>query len=466
MTLSARIGLIIAAALIVLGAAAGALAWRPAIAAIEPPNPRSFDPELVRRGRQLVALGNCTDCHTVRGGQEFAGGLPVVTPFGTVFSTNITPDPETGIGRWSEQAFQRAMKSGVDRAGQHLYPTFPYDHFTHVTDADDRALYAYLMTRRPVRAPAPANHLTFPYDQRPLIAGWKLLFLQRDEVTPDPAKSTVWNRGAYLVQGLAHCGACHTPRNALGAERTAASFAGGQAENWVAYALNAASPAPVPWTEDALFDYLRNGWQKDHGVARGPMAQVVNNLSLVDDDDVRAIAAYTADIFGPPAAGRIQGAEAVRAEAAKPRSGPPQTSASTSAPKASGPDSTEGAAIYVAACASCHETGRALPYVGVDLHLSTGINAPDPRNVANTILYGLAARNGERSPIMPGFAASMTDAQVTALLNYLRATFSKQPPWSNIAQTVADARQAQAAFLQTAAEPPNIAIHTSPRGQP
>ena len=184
--LSTRIGLAIAVALMVLAVAAGALIRRPVLAAIDPPGQQSFDPELVRRGRQLAAIGNCTDCHTVRGGQEFAGGLPVATPFGTVFSTNITPDPDTGIGRWSEAAFQRAMRSGVDRAGQHLYPTFPYDHFTHVTDADNRALYAYLMTRRPVHAPTPDNRLAFPYDQRPLIAGWKLLFLHGDEIQPDP----------------------------------------------------------------------------------------------------------------------------------------------------------------------------------------------------------------------------------------------------------------------------------------
>jgi mono/diheme cytochrome c family protein len=168
------------AALVIGGAgAAFAIAWRPAIAAIDPPAPQSFDAALVRRGRDLAAIGNCNDCHTVRGGKDFAGGLAVPTPFGTIFSSNITPDAETGIGRWPEAAFRRAMRSGVDRDGRHLYPTFPYDHFTNVTDEDDRALYAYLMTREPVRAPARANQLSFPLDQRVVIAGWKLLFLRR-----------------------------------------------------------------------------------------------------------------------------------------------------------------------------------------------------------------------------------------------------------------------------------------------
>ena len=203
------------AALLAGGVAAFAVVWRPAIAAIDPPKPKSFNVELVKRGRELAAIGNCHDCHTVRGGRNLAGGLPVPTPFGAIYSSNITPDAESGIGRWSEEAFQRAMRSGVDREGRHLYPTFPYDHFTNVSDDDNRALYAYLMTREPVHAPARRNELAFPLDQRFVVAGWKLLFLRRDGFRPDPARGSAWNRGAYLVEGLAHCGACHTPRNAL-----------------------------------------------------------------------------------------------------------------------------------------------------------------------------------------------------------------------------------------------------------
>src|SRR6201985_1260274 len=224
---------------VVAGAAvAFAVTWRPAIAAIDPPGPQSFDPALVKHGRELATLGNCSDCHTTRSGGSFAGGLPVPTPFGTIYSPNITPDPDTGIGRWSEEAFRRAMRSGVDREGRHLYPTFPYDHFTNVSDEDDRALYAFLMTREPAHAPARANQLSFPFNQRFVVAGWKVLFLHRDGFQPNPGNSEEWNRGAYLVEGLAHCGACHTPRNALGAERANARFAGGDAEHWHAYATN------------------------------------------------------------------------------------------------------------------------------------------------------------------------------------------------------------------------------------
>jgi mono/diheme cytochrome c family protein len=431
------------AALVVVGAAAAfAVAWRPGIAEVDPPSPERFDQTLVKRGRDLVAIGNCSTCHTRRGGKDFAGDLPVPTPFGTIYSSNITPDADTGIGRWSETAFRRAMRSGVGRAGRHLYPTFPYDHFTHVSDEDDRALYAYLMTRQPVHAQAHEDQLPFPLDQRVMIAGWKLLFLRRAAVEPDPTRTAEWNRGAYLVEGLAHCGACHTPRNVLGAERASAQFAGGEADNWSAYAINAQSPAPVPWDADALFAYLRNGWHPDHGVARGPMAKVVSNLSNVPDGDVRAIAIYMADVFGPPPPDRMRRGEEVLAQVK-----------SSSVPAAQA--NATGAAIYVAACAPCHETARPLPYSGVNLALSTAFSASDARNAANIVLTGIRPVAGERSPIMPGFAASMSDAQIATLLDYLRARFSNQPAWADVEKTVADARSAQAVFLRTALPPDN-----------
>src|SRR6202051_1023703 len=206
MTKSRKVASVVAVLLIGGAVAAFGIAWRPAIAGMHPPAHQSFDAALVKRGRDLAAIGNCTTCHTVRGGKDFAGGLPVPTPFGTIFSSNITPDPETGIGRWPEAAFRRAMRSGVNREGQHLYPTFPYDHFTNVTDEDDRAIYAFLMTRQPVHAPARANHLSSPLAHLPVIAGWKLLFLRSNTYQRDSSRSAEWNRGAYLVEGLAHCG--------------------------------------------------------------------------------------------------------------------------------------------------------------------------------------------------------------------------------------------------------------------
>jgi len=453
MTKSAIIGGVLAA--LVLGGAAAilAVAWRPAIAAIDPPAPQSFDADLIKRGRELAAIGNCDNCHTVRGHKNFAGGLPVPTPFGTIFSTNITPDAETGIGRWSEAAFRRAMRSGVDREGRHLYPTFPYDHFTNVSDEDDRALYAYLMTQEAAPAPARENRLSFPFDRRFLIAGWKLLFLHRETYQPDSTKSAEWNRGAYLVEGLAHCGACHTPRNALGAERSSASFAGGDVDNWQAYAINEQSPSPVPWDEDALYAYLRDGWHPDHGTARGPMAEVVSNLSSVPASDVRAIATYMAGVFGAPGPDRKRQGEAVLAQA---RSAPSQASQAQ----------PQGAAIYAAACATCHESGRSPPYGGINLGLSTAIQSPDPRNLANIVVSGVRPVEGERSPIMPAFAASMSDAQIAAVLNYLRSRFSEQPAWSDVEKTVEEARRTQTALLQTSAGPQNAPADPTQRDKP
>jgi mono/diheme cytochrome c family protein len=453
MTKSALIGGILAALCVGGAVAAFAIAWRPAIAAIDLPNPQSFDTSLVKRGRELAAIGNCSDCHTVRGGKSFAGGLPVPTPFGTIFSSNITPDPETGIGRWSEAAFRRAMRSGVGRDGEHLYPTFPYDHFTNVSDEDDAALYAFLMTREPVRAPARENQLAYPLDHRVLVAGWKLLFLHRGTYRPDTTRSAEWNRGAYLVEGLAHCGACHTPRNALGAERVSASFAGGDVDNWHAYPINAQSPSPVPWDADALFAYLRDGSHPDHGTARGPMAQVVGNLASVPSSDVRAIAVYMADVFGAPTPDRRRQGEAALAQA---------RSAPAPAPEAN----AAGASIYAAACATCHESGRPPPYGGINLGLSTAIAATDPRNLANIVLAGVGPVEGERSPIMPGFAASMSDQQIAALLNFLRGRFSRQPPWAGVEKTVEDARRTQTVFLQTSAGPRDAPADASQRGKP
>jgi mono/diheme cytochrome c family protein len=444
---------VIAGVVMIGAAAAFAIAWRPAIAAIEPPG--SFDAALVKRGRELAAMGNCNDCHTTRGGKSFAGGVAVPTPFGAIYSSNITPDPDTGIGRWSEAAFRRAMRSGVDREGRHLYPTFPYDHFTNVSDEDDQALYAFLMTRQPVQAPPHANQLSFPFDRRYVIAGWKLLFLRHGTYRPDAARSAEWNRGGYLVEGLAHCGSCHTPRNALGAERGADQFAGGEVENWHAYAINAKSPAPVPWTADALAAYLRNGWHPDHGVARGPMAEVVSNLSSVPESEVRAIAAYMTDVFGAPSADRKRRGDAALARAGTSATQPPAATANA-----------DGAAIYAAACATCHEAGRPLPYGGVNLGLSTAINAPDARNAVNTILTGLRPVPGERSPIMPPFASSMSDDQLVALLKYLRSRYSDQPAWTDLEKVVALARQTQTAAFQTSPGPGGAAGAPTQRDKP
>ncbi len=419
-----------------------AYAWESEIDPIDPPQRTAFDPALVKHGADLAAVGNCNVCHTAPGGKVFAGGLALPTPFGTIYATNITPDPETGIGRWSEEAFVRSMREGVDREGNHLYPAFPYDHFTRVTDEDNRALYAYLMTREPVRAETPANELPFPIDQRMVLAGWKLLFFDEGVYEADTAQSQTWNRGAYLAEGLGHCGACHSPRNALGAVRTDAHYAGGESEGWTAYALNADSPAPIPWDVDALTHYLHTGWETRHGVARGPMAPVTQNLGVLPDTEARAIATYVASVMREPTPEKRQRAEALlAAETAHPPGVQVQSAGSQTAPVLPA-DAQRGAAIYAAACSSCHDAGRPLPYGGLRLDHSTAMYGPTPANPINVILNGLPAPEGERGPIMPGFAGSLDDGQIVDLLAYLRSTFSDRPPWEDPGPLVARLREA------------------------
>jgi mono/diheme cytochrome c family protein len=426
------------------------VARRPAIAPIEPPAADSFAAAQVRRGAELAAIGNCDVCHTASGGQAFAGGRAVPTPFGTIFSTNITPDRDTGIGHWSEAAFRRALREGVRRDGQYLYPAFPYDHFTLVSDDDDRALYAFLMTQPPVRATARSNQLPFPLNIRLLLFGWNALFLREGPDQANAGQSDILKRGAYLTEGLGHCGACHTPRNVLGAEQTSKKFAGGEAEGWTAYALDRSSPSAVPWTAEALQHYLQHGFDAAHGVARGPMAEVVQDLRTANADDVGAIARYVAAQHGSagapaPVIAQQVSAQAERGKDTAPNSADSQAGVLSENPATNGATNEEGARLYAAACAGCHQGPRAMPYGGIDLGLSSGITGPSARNLVNVVLYGLPAAEAARSPIMPGFAASLNDRQIAALATYVRARFADKPAWNDVENTVREVRRAERA---------------------
>ena len=432
----------------VIGAVAFlALAWRTEIAAIEPPTRTSFDAQLVSRGAQLSAIGNCVVCHTASSGRPYAGGYPVQTQFGTIYGTNITPDAETGIGRWSGVAFTRAMREGVDRQGRHLYPAFPYDHFALLGDDDIQALYAFLMTREPVRLEAPANDVPFPLNIRMLMAGWKLLFLENRSFQPDTAQSAEWNRGAYLTQGLGHCGACHTPRNALGAEQKKHYLAGAEIEGWHAPAINAASPAPVPWTADSLFRYLRFGASDQHAVAAGPMASVVHNLSRVPESEVRAIATYIAATMGAPDAQRQQRAQkALTTARAASASVNVKTTEADKQSRASKESRLQtGAQLYAGSCATCHDASSRPPGSPTDnaLHLSlaSALALPTPANLIRIILQGMAPPDGETGSFMPGFASEFTDAQIASLVSYLRASYSDRVEWRDLEREVREARQ-------------------------
>ncbi len=411
-----RVVIIAAALLIVLlVAGAGAIAWRPAMAPIAPPQRSDFPAAEIARGAELAAIGDCVVCHTAPDGQPFAGGRGVITPFGTVYSTNITPDPATGIGRWSLGAFERAMRKGVTRDGTHLYPVLPYPHFIHATDEDLAALYAFQMTRRPVRAPTKRGHLPFPFNWRPLLAGWNLLFLRPGVWQPDPGKDAVWNRGEYLVAAIGHCGACHTPQNQLGAEQPERTLAGGEVEGWVAPALQHDSPAPHAWSVAELERYLQTGYDKDHGAAAGPMVPVTRQLANVPQADAHAMAVYLTSLM---------------TSAAAPASLPPQV-----------PPDLAAAAMFAGACGACHAADAPMRQAGApSLALSTTINSPTPRNVVNVILFGLPWGEGFPGPYMPGFVDLLTDQQVVAITAYVRERFSAKPAWQDIPAAVQAAR--------------------------
>lgn len=412
------------AVLLVLALAAFALAWRPAIATTDPASPSSFDRELVRRGAQLASLGNCVSCHTSATGEAFAGGRGVPTPFGTVYSTNITPDADTGIGRWSEEAFTRALRQGVSRDGHLLYPAFPYDHFTHLRDADIHALYAYVMTRTPVHAVAPHNQLMFPLQFRPLLAGWNLLFLHEG---PSPAApvNDANARGAYLVDALAHCAACHTPRNRLGAEERDHPFAGGEAEGWHASALDAHPESPVAWTPEALATYLRTGIVADHAQTAGPMQDVVRSLSEVDPQNVQAIASYITANMGPATPERQ-----AREAAARQRASAPLPS-----------DGSAGARLYADNCASCHDAGRGLSSnSAMQLPLAVALYMPDPRNLLHIVRQGIAPVAGRPGRWMPPFEGTLSEDQLATLAAWLRQAAAAQPPWPELARAVQETR--------------------------
>lgn len=421
------------------GGAALAYAWRSEIAPIAKPAAASFDTALVRKGANLALIGDCRTCHTAPGRRVFAGGLAMPTPFGTIYSTNITPDPETGIGNWPEAAFKRAMREGVDREGRHLYPAFPYDHFTLTTDEDIGALYAFFMSREPVKAKAPANELPFPINVRLVLAGWKLLFLRERRLQPDATRDATWNRGRYLVEGLGHCGACHSPRNLMGAEETSRAYQGGEAEGWHAHALGMASQAPIPWTAEALEQYLAEGFHPQHGVARGPMAPVVENLAAVPREEIAAMARYLASL-APDRAEQARSLGQMR-EAATPPVASQSAGVQTVPPAAT---SEPGSRLYAASCASCHEAGRPPPLGAVNLSLSTAIAGESPENLVNLILAGIPAANGAAGPVMPGFAALLSDRQIADLVGHLRRLAGK-PIWPGLEATIGAARAAHQA---------------------
>ncbi|MNX06896.1 Nicotinate dehydrogenase subunit B [compost metagenome] len=410
-----------------LGVIAGLLGWRAAIAPVSLSAP-VYSESTIERGRVLAALGDCAVCHTAPGGAPNAGGRAMDTPFGTLYTTNLTPDAETGLGRWSFSAFQRAMREGVSRDGHHLYPAFPYTAFAKTSDDDLQALYAYFMSMPAVRAETPKSELKFPFSLRPLMAGWNALFHDPAPLPPVPTQSAEWNRGAYLVNGLGHCGACHTPRNALGAEQGGSAFlSGAMVDGWEAPALTQLSKAAVPWDTDALYRYLRNGHSPRHGIAGGPMAEVVRELAQVPDADVRAMAVYLGSFNPEPVAQPQALAQQAIDNAARTQGqllGPAQR-------------------MFDSACASCHHDGDGPTLLGVNtpLALNSSLTSTRPDNLLRTILDGVRAPAHRDIGFMPAFREALDDRQIADLAGYMRARFAPQEaPWTNLPADVARVR--------------------------
>jgi mono/diheme cytochrome c family protein len=373
------------------------------------PDPQNFGQ--IERGKYLAAVGDCVACHTAKGGQPFAGGLPVHTPFGIVVSPNITPDRETGVGAWSEEDFLRVMQRGIAPHGVHLYPAMPYTDYTHVTQDDDLAIWAWLKTLPAVSNKVVADQLAFPLSIRATMIAWNALFFRAGVFQPDPAQSVMWNRGAYLVTGLGHCGACHTPRNFLGAEKSSADLAGAPVEGWFAPNITSDPRHGVGgWAASEIVEYLRGG----HNVAAaasGPMGQEVALSSAhMTDTDLQAIAIYLKDV--------------------------PATTDTASAAPPDGAVMKEGGAIYADECSACHTPdGKGIAQLFPALAAAPSIQAREATSVIRVILQGaksVATDRAPTGPAMPTFGWMLTDQQIAAVSTYIRNA------WGNAAPVVSD----------------------------
>ena len=374
------------------------------------------------RGRYLAIAGNCISCHTAEGGERFAGGLAFETPFGRIYSTNITPDPETGIGNWTAEQFARAVREGVRPDGAHLYPAFPYTAYTRLSDEDVAALYAYFKTLKPVSAPARDNDMSFPFNQRWALGAWKMLFFDEGRFANDASKSQEWNRGAYLVESLGHCSACHSPRNLLGAEKSGMTggeltglVANGHVRAWSAPNLTNVSNGLQSWSLDDVADYLKKG-RNSLVETHGPMNEVIlNSTRHLTDVDVRAMATYIKDLPGDPGSvGKVASAEVLK----------------------------EGERLYNLNCGTCHQPngmGDNAHDGGARLVHNPLVQASSPASLINVILYGPQVTDlGEkRWKDMPSFHEKLADEDIAAIASYMRNA------WGNVGGEVTEEQSVQ-----------------------
>ncbi|MBV8342012.1 MAG: cytochrome c [Gammaproteobacteria bacterium] len=371
--------------------------------------------DVIARGRYLTQAADCQVCHTRAGGQLFAGGLAFETPFGVLYSPNITADRETGIGAWSDAEFLRAVHQGIARDGERLYPAFPYESYTLIADEDVLAIKAYLFSLPVAHAVAPPNSLRFPFNQRWLMGIWAAFYNPDRRFQPLDDRSAEWNRGAYLAEALAHCGDCHTPRNLAQALDNRRKFAGALVSGWRAYNITSDPVSGVgSWSEDDLAQYLQSGHATGHGSAGGPMAEeIAAASSRLTPGDLHAIAVYLRTIPGI----RTRDLPAVKAEAA-----------SDSARPIQGADDSRGREIFAGACASCHGwSGVSLTTHYATLTGDRAVNDVTAANVVQTVLSGASTRMPEGLVFMPAFGDAYSDTEVAAVANYVTARFGAAP---------------------------------------
>ncbi|MBV8121299.1 MAG: cytochrome c [Alphaproteobacteria bacterium] len=373
------------------------------------PDKQSF--QVIEHGRYMAIAGDCTACHTAKGGQPFAGGGALETPFGTLLAPNITPDLPTGIGSWTDDQFVNAVQNGVGRRSDHLYPAMPYPYYTRMTREDIIAIRAYLDTVEPVQNKVIANQLPFPFNQREAMVGWNLLYFKPGVFKSDPGKSAEWNRGAYLVEGAEHCGLCHTPKNAMGGDENDRAMQGSVLQNW--YAPNLTGDRRVgigDWTTQDIVLYLKTGRNR-YDIASGPMAEAVtNSTSHLTDADLRAMAIYLKD----QSAGG---------------GGMPQPVSMQD------PTMQRGQAIYYDRCAACHTVGGE-GIVGLFPRLSGAplVQQSQATSLIRVVLEGsraVATNGAPTGPAMPSFAWQLSDPDVAAVVTYIRNS------WGNAAPPVA-----------------------------
>jgi mono/diheme cytochrome c family protein len=359
--------------------------------------------DMVARGKYLATAGDCVACHTAAGGQQLAGGRAIETPFGNMESPNITPDKDTGIGSWTDDQFYRAMHEGIGAHGEYLYPVFPYPWFTKVTRDDVMAIKAYLFSLPPVHAPKKPNHLMFPFDVRLGVGAWNAIFFTPGEFHSDPSKSAEYNRGAYLVEGLGHCGDCHTPKNIAEAPIRSEAFAGEPIQHWFAPNITSDVRQGIGgWSDDQLVAYLKTGVTPGKGVVAGPMAETVHDsLSQMNDADLHAIVVYLKAI---PAKQEFSGSAATPTASKSP-----------------------GAQAYLTYCSSCHQlNGEGVAGAIPALVGNGAVTAQGPEDVIRVVVGGLAAQ--AHYALMPALGADMSDQEIADVTNYVRTAWSNRAP--------------------------------------